>query len=132
MQLYSFWYCLVFVSAGIFNKHQHDHSTSSTSETTSLTSNHYKVSFAPGFLLKNVKQKLTSLKFISEPSSSASDTTDHHPFSPLSKSNANLSENCLFGTGMPQYWPQGGAVVSTAPHLLGQEASIRGGATPTS
>ena len=45
---------------------------------------------------------------------------------------SNMSENCLFGTGMPQHWPQCGSVESTAPHMLGQEAGIRGGATSTS
>ena len=43
----------------------------------------------------------------------------------------NLSENCLFGTGMPQYWPQGGAVETIAPHLLGLAASISRRATST-
>ena len=42
-----------------------------------------------------------------------------------------LSENCLFGTGMPQYWPQGGAVETIAPHLLGLAASISKRATST-
>ena len=38
---------------------------------------------------------------------------------------AALSENCLFGTGKPQYWPQCGSLGITAPHLLGQEANIK-------
>ena len=42
-----------------------------------------------------------------------------------------LSENCLFGIEMPQYWPQGGAVETTAPHLLGLAASISRRATST-
>ena len=42
-----------------------------------------------------------------------------------------MSGNCLFGTGMPQYWPQGGVVNTTAPHLLGVAASISKRATST-
>ena len=42
-----------------------------------------------------------------------------------------MSENCPFGTGMPQYWPQGGAVETIAPHLLGLAASISRRATST-
>ena len=44
----------------------------------------------------------------------------------------SVSKNCLFGTGIPQHWLQCGSVESIAPHMLGQETSIREGATSTS
>ena len=43
-----------------------------------------------------------------------------------------LSENCLFGTGMPQHWPHCGLVENAAPHVLEQKTSIKRGATPIS